>query len=277
MKTRLGEAVDAAPVAVIDEAARASFAQEGFLTIPRLLAPEAVAEVERLVAPLLEDPAPLADGLRFDYAAPEGTIGEAPRVLQLLLPFDYEPRLFDTAFFRRSASLARQLLGPALRYRGSHYVEKPPGVDNPTAMHQDEAFWEPAHRHEAIAVWLPLDDVGPDASPLEMVPGSHLDDALRPHRRIGGDPRVHGLELHPPLPDDVRRVACPLPRGGASVHHCRLVHGAGPNRGPRPRRALVLNLEAPPIALPTPREVPWQRTGPAALARRRAERDIELP
>lgn len=276
MKSRLGAPVEPEPIEVVSEAQRAGFAAAGFLAIERFLSPREVARARALVDELLARSEPIDDGMRFDYAAPDGA-AEAPRVVQQLLPFDYEPRLFDTAFFRRSAALAAQLLGRRLRYRGSHHIDKPPRDDNPTPMHQDEAFWEPARRHEAIAVWLPFSAVDDRGSCMRFVPGSHRELALRPHRRIGGDPRVHGLELDPPLPPEAEVIDCPLPLGGVTVHHCRTIHGSGPNLGSAPRRALVVNLEAPPIPLPRPRAVPWQGASENALDARRAEREIELP
>ena len=37
----------------------------------------------------------------------------------------------------------------------------------------------------------------------------------------------------------------PVPAGHATLHHARTLHGSGPNRTARPRRALVLNYMAP--------------------------------
>ena len=34
-----------------------------------------------------------------------------------------------------------------------------------------------------------------------------------------------------------------IPKGHMSFHHCRIYHGSGPNRSPRPRRAISFHLQ----------------------------------
>jgi hypothetical protein len=212
----------------------------------------------------------------FDYSTADGDLAD-PRVLQLLLPFDYEPKLFETAFFERSAALGRDLLGRPLFYRGSHYIEKPAGRDNPTPFHQDEAFWDPAALHEAIAIWLPLDDATIENGAIAFIPGSHRSGEVVPHRRVGGDPRVHALEVEPGrVPLDAAEH-CLVPRGSVTVHHCRTIHGTGPNRSGSARRALVVNFAIAPTPLKKPRDFFWQHAGDNDAARRRSNRGIELP
>lgn len=58
------------------------------------------------------------------------------------------------------------------------------------------------------------------------------------HRPIGGDPRVHGLEIpdfEPPFAQ-----ACPLSLGGATLHHARTMHYSAPNLSGANRRAYIL-------------------------------------
>jgi ectoine hydroxylase-related dioxygenase (phytanoyl-CoA dioxygenase family) len=221
----------------------------------------------------MQRPEPLADGMLYDYAAPGGGLSD-PRVVQLLLPFDYQPELFETELFANAAAIARQLLGDGIYYRGSHVIDKPPRGDNPTAWHQDEAFWDPAAKHEAIAIWIPLGDAPRDSGCMEFVPGSHAGDVLV-HRRLGGDPSVHGLELDGE--GVTGAVACPIRSGDVTVHHCRTVHGTGPNLSGQRRRSLVLNLAIAARALAEPRDFPWQRAAESDAQARRARRRIELP
>ncbi|MCZ7686078.1 MAG: phytanoyl-CoA dioxygenase family protein [Sandaracinaceae bacterium] len=241
----------------LEESAAASFRARGFLVVPELLAADEVHRAAALVRALLDDPLPREEGMLFDYASPGGD-PERPVVLQLLLPFDYAPALFETRFFARAAGLARALLPHPIVYRGSHYVAKPPRGDNPTPLHQDEAYWDPSSVHEAVAVWMPLAAVGPEHGCMRFVPRPLADETIFEHRHIGGDPRVHGLEarrrLHagrrargapsarrrdgPPLPLDPRHGPEPLERAA---------RGARPElRGPlaRARRAPRLPVAA---------------------------------
>ena len=280
MKSRLGERVNVTPDPILDAAQRETFRREGYLVLEDFVSQAGLRTITQLVKGLLLHPAPVTDGMRFDYlavdgATPEATSGGAP-LMQQLLPFDYEPRLFETELFVRGAHVGYDLLGEALLYRGSHYMEKPAGVGPATPWHQDDAFWEPKHHHEAIAIWLPLEGATAESGCMRFVGGSHTEDALLPHRHIGGDRRVHGLEIADAWIDERSVETCPLRPGGVTVHHCRIVHGSGPNVSNAPRRALVLNFEAPPTLLATPRDVPWQNTT-AETARLRDEKGIELP
>ena len=69
---------------------------------------------------------------------------------------------------------------------------------------------------------------------------------ILPHRHIGGDPRVHGLELDVPF-DFTNAVACPLPAGGATFHYNRTLHFSGANMTNMPRRAYVMSAGFPTV------------------------------
>lgn len=273
--SRIGTEVLRFEDAPLDEGAVASFRARGFLVVPELLAADDVRAAAALVRALLDDPLPREEGMLFDYASPDGDPSRAV-VLQLLLPFDYAPALFETRFFARAAGLARALLPHPIVYRGSHYVAKPPRGDNPTPLHQDEAYWDPSSVHEAVAVWMPLAAVGPEHGCMRFVPRAVDDETVFEHRHIGGDPRVHGLELAGGFAlEDA--LEAPLSLGGVTVHHCRSIHGTGPNRSSAPREALVLNFAGPSRALAAPRDFVWQRATDNDRDRARRGRGIELP
>jgi ectoine hydroxylase-related dioxygenase (phytanoyl-CoA dioxygenase family) len=76
---------------------------------------------------------------------------------------------------------------------------------------------------------------------------------------------VHGLVTD--AVDASRAVACPIPAGGATFHHCRTLHFAGPNTTDEPRRAYILVLSASSTPRETPAHRPWQEEEKEALAR----------
>jgi hypothetical protein len=88
-----------------------------------------------------------------------------------------------------------------------------------------------------------------------------------PHHTIGHDPRVHGLEVDELDPS--KAVACPIPPGGATIHHCRTLHYAGPNTTDSPRRAYILIFATPPKSLPAARDFYWNATKQTAREARR--------
>jgi hypothetical protein len=276
VESRIGTEVRGIEPLTLPEGSRERFRGEGFLTVDALLTPAEVEQTKQLVLPLLRAEEPRADGMLYDYASPDGDPDDAA-VLQLLLPFDYAPGLFDTAFFRKAAALAHALLGPQLRYRGSHYIAKPPRGDNPTPFHQDEAFWDPGEVHEAVAVWLPWSEVTAAHGCMRYVPRPIADETILAHRHIGGDPRVHGLELAVLAFGEETAIDCPLGLGGVTVHHCRSVHGTAANTAGTTREALIVNFAAESRALATPRDFPWQRASESAHHRERRRRGIDLP
>ena len=136
------------------------------------------------------------------------------------------------------------------------------GVETP--WHQDEAYWDPAYDYEALSVWTPLQEATLENGCMQFLPGSHHRGVL-PHHSIGHDIRIHGLETD--AVDSGLAVACPVPAGGCTIHHCRTLHYAGPNRSGEPRRAYILTFRKPPTLRKIPRDFPW-------LTARRAARQV---
>ena len=128
-----------------------------------------------------------------------------------------------------------------------------------TPWHQDEAYWDPAYAYEALSIWMPLQEATLENGCMQFIPGSHRLEVL-PHQSIGNDPRVHGLVTDKVNP--AQAVACPISAGCCTVHHCRTLHYAGPNRSPEPRRAYILTFRLPPKPCDKPRAVRLADTAP---------------
>jgi hypothetical protein len=60
-----------------------------------------------------------------------------------------------------------------------------------------------------------------------------------------------------------------LPAGGATAHHGRSLHFAGPNRSSAPRYAFIMAFEIPPVPLQQRRGFYWNRDKRAANMTRR--------
>ena len=72
---------------------------------------------------------------------------------------------------------------------------------------------------------------------MRFKPGSHRGPIV-PHRSPGGDNRVNGLEAIGI--DDADLIACPLPAGGATIHHFGTLHATGGNNSDVPRRVMTV-------------------------------------
>jgi ectoine hydroxylase-related dioxygenase (phytanoyl-CoA dioxygenase family) len=157
---------------------------------------------------------------------------------------------------QNALAVARALLGQNATGGIAHAIYKPAGVGAPTPWHQDEAYWNPSLHYQSISIWMPLQEATVENGCLWFVPGSHQWDVL-PHQSIGGDTRIHGLELLNAEAHTQNAVACPLPPGGVTVHLSRTAHYAGPNTTAQGRRALIFGYSLPPQPYPEPRRFPW--------------------
>jgi phytanoyl-CoA hydroxylase len=133
----------------------------------------------------------------------------------------------------------RVLQGPAQVF-GFTYLCKPPGSGPPALWHQDGHPWaDRLQGAPACTVWVALDDSSADNGCLRVIPGSHVLGS-RPLIPATGFPNLFEVQTDPVLVDDARAVDLILAAGGACVHHPALIHGSGPNRSDRPRRALAV-------------------------------------
>jgi len=212
------------------------FRQEGFLSIERFAPPAEVEAVAPIYDRLFEVRAGWDEGNYFDMGEPDKTKAHAYAAPQLLQLSRYAPELRLLPIFERSRLLATQILGPKARLDLDHGIFKPAGSTAPTPWHQDEAFWDGRYNHDGLSIWVPLQPVDEVSGCMHFVPKSHRGEVMR-HRTIGGDPRVHGLEV--PDFEPAFAQACPLPLGGATLHHARALHYSAPNRSGVDRRAYI--------------------------------------
>src|SRR5579885_2360414 len=143
--------------------------------------------------------------------------GRAEALPQILNPKKYAPELNDGLFRVNALAVARQLL----------------------------------------SIWIPLQEATIENGCMQFVPGSHLRQVIS-HHTINNDPRIHGLEVDTvDSVDTSTAVACPIPAGGATIHHNRILHYAGPNHSDIPRRAYILMFGLPPKKRAQGRDFYW--------------------
>ncbi len=242
----------------------AFFRENGFLSIERITTDAEVEWLRGVYDRLFNDRVGEDRGGYFDLGGPRAHAGR--EVLpQVLGPEKTVPELRDTLYFRTARRLAAQLLGVAEAEvgGGGHMILKPARYGRETPWHQDEAYWDPNLIPRSLSVWLPLEPATLESGCMQFIPGSHRGD-VRWHRHIDDDPSVHGLVTD--HVDATGAVPCPLPVGGATFHHSRTLHYAGPNTTERARRAYILVLSAPSERRKSPAHRPWQEEERAALA-----------
>jgi len=243
------------PTITLTEEQIAFYRENGFLSIDTITTPEEVERLRGVYDRLFEQKAGRAEGNQFDLAGVDEE-GKPAALPQILGPRKYAPELAETLYEVNARAIARQLLGEDNELAGDHAIFKPAGMGAPTPWHQDEAYWDPNSVYNSLSVWMPLQEATLENGCMVFLPGTHKED-IAPHQSIGGDTRVHGLEMLEAV-DEARAVACPLPAGGATFHDSRTMHFTGANRSSVPRRAYILIFSAPTSPRPEARSFAWQ-------------------
>ena len=238
----------------------------GFLAIDAITTSEEIDRLRGVYDTIFERRAGRDEGNQFDLAGSDEE-GKAAALPQILNPRKYAPELAHTLYEANARAIAEQLLGPEAVFTGDHAIFKPAGSGAPTPWHQDEAYWDPGLNYRSLSVWMPLQEATLENGCMVFLPGSHGQE-VTPHQSIGGDPRVHGLEMVEAV-DETQAVACPLPPGGATFHDSRTMHFTGANRSAVPRRAYILGFGAPATPRSDDRRFPWNEAKRTAREQRR--------
>lgn len=230
----------------------AAFERDGFTSVDRITTDDEIEFLRDLYDDLMERPGTL----KVTYAGtkPDGSHGE---INQIFGPEMQRPELLETTYIANGMKVAARLLGVDegdVTYGGVMLIRKPANGGRDTPWHHDEAYWTFADRIcHSLSIWMPVDDVTVESGCMQYLPGSHHGDDIRQHTRPDF---FTPLTLVDP-PDFSPAVACPVPAGGASIHHCRTLHYAGPNVSDVPRRAFTCIFHAPWRERVPPFPRPW--------------------
>jgi hypothetical protein len=220
-----------------------AYQRDGYITLPGLLTEGEVAELEavfdRFMAGEFVTPEVKKDFC--DMSQGYGVPFEQWRLVNAMLPREYFPQLQDNLLEQRAASVARQLLGEDMVLDYDQLLLKRPSREGAQfAWHQDQAYWpQDVPDPRTVTVSLALNDADVSNGCLRVVPGSHREADLRPHRPLGGSrDEAHALTVD--LKDGDQVVYLPLRRGDVTVHDERIVHGSDGNHSDHPRKTYVV-------------------------------------
>jgi hypothetical protein len=122
-------------------------------------------------------------------------------------------------------------------------IYKDPGraADTAVGFHTDVAYWHTCSSRKMLTAWIPLNDCSVDSGPLAVVPGSHR---WSEYEDLAGFWDTKGSAVvRAPSGEAVTPVVLALARGQVSFHHCRTIHGSGPNLSAEPRCAVTVHLQ----------------------------------
>ncbi len=141
--------------------------------------------------------------------------------------------------------IAALLCGDDVRLWHDQLLYKPPSKeDAPQSVgwHTDYGYWRTCSADNMLTAWVPFTDMDERIGTITFVEGSlhwpennHLNffssdlDGLEKQFNSGGAPVV--------------KVPAILQRGQVTFHHCRTIHGSGPNYTQQPRRSIAFHMQ----------------------------------
>lgn len=136
---------------------------------------------------------------------------------------------------RRLGEMAATLAGvTGIRIWHDQALIKQPWA-NPTGWHLDNPYWS-FHSHDAITIWVALDDVTIENGCMWFIPGSHKTATFD---NVGIGPNIGDLFKVYPAWGKQKAVPVTMKAGSCSFHNGLVAHGAGANMTPGWRRAMT--------------------------------------
>jgi hypothetical protein len=152
--------------------------------------------------------------------------------------------IFDIAAHPAIVERIAALLGPDLMLWTTGFFIKEPHSGKETPWHQDINYW-PLEPQVNITVWVAMEDIAADSSPLHVIPGSHR----RTVRHVPVEGKAFEEQADPQAVEVSRAVPLLLRAGEFVMFSERLLHFAPKNDSPRRRTALAARYTMPLVRL----------------------------
>ncbi len=191
------------------------------------------------------------------FAQKRGTIGEglrnlavvgesesdenadcAEEMLQLMEMWRFDEEFRKLLYHEPMLDIAESLIGPNIQLFHDQALYKPAHHGGEVNWHQDNGYWR-CQPSNLVSIWMALDDADEGNGCMNLIPGSHLEEAAahaQAKTQKGNLPALLEAEV-----DASQAVPVPIKAGYALVHHCLTLHQTHPNRSTRERRAMVIH------------------------------------
>lgn len=116
-----------------------------------------------------------------------------------------------------------------------------PGTKANVGWHTDRQYWQCCSSQEMLTAWVAFHDVTPQGGSVAFFDRSHtwnvsdLDFFSQDLDGLEAKATQQGFSVN------IKPTT--MKRGQVSFHHCRTVHGSGPNRSAEPRRSIAIHLQ----------------------------------
>lgn len=220
---------------------RERYDRDGFLIVDRLIDPARIPVLHQAYEDLFQGH--FETGVRPDEVNWQYASGDPDRTRQICNGWKANREIarvvLDEQLGRRIADLAGWT---GTRIMIDNVLWKPVAAKS-LGFHQDSAFLAWFTPSDLCTCWIALDDTSAEGGTIEFVPGSHRWAHCEPEGEFHAPedyraPMQKSAEREGVQPD-ITYVE--VSAGGGSFHHGWTWHGSAENRGPKPRRALVLH------------------------------------
>lgn len=218
---------------------KATYLEQGFLSLEGVIPAQDIAEAHRVIDDFVERSRNVQSHNEV-YDMEPGHSAIEPRVRRIKTPLSLHSIFSNIALSDRILDAAEALLGNGVRLHGNKLNMKSAGFGSPIEWHQDFAFY-PHSNDDLLAIGIALDDSFLENGCTLMIPGSHRGLVLDHHQE---GVFVGGVDMGKQQIDLSLAVPVPLKAGSISIHHCRTLHAAAPNRSAQRRRILFIELAA---------------------------------
>ena len=193
-----------------------------------------------------------ANKLQAIYKSPPSNI-KHPWNLQAHLLADW---IYDLCVSPKLLDAVEEVIGPNILIQSADIFIKPAKGKKHINWHQDANYWG-LNPYELVTGWIAITDVNLENGCMSYLPKSHLHQKIEHTETFDTNSDLtRGQEINLKINDkDV--VAVTLKKGQASLHHCLLAHGSGPNKTNFPRIGIavrylptyVKQTKGPPISM----------------------------
>jgi phytanoyl-CoA hydroxylase len=222
---------------ITSEEQRRQFAENGYIVVRGLLAPEEVAALrDTFMAQAAHGPVEgLSDGHR--KLSPDEPLARYPRMMHPHrhpeLPVG--PLSMRYMLDHRFEAVLSGLFGEQPLAAQSMFYFKPPGARGQD-LHQDN-FYLRVKPGTCIAAWVAIDDADQENGGMVVVPGSNQFDIACPER---ADNTIFFTTEHVPVPAGYQEEPIDLKAGDVLFFNGSVIHGSYPNTSrDRFRRAFI--------------------------------------
>jgi len=222
-----------------------AYEEDGATVVRGVLPSPWISYMRELIEEILTDPPPTALDQNLDGTA---------RFFNATFIWHFNKKMRHYSLSSPLPQIAAQVMrSKSARLFDDQLLVKEPGTPARVPWHTDVAYW-PFAGTQAISLWVPFDEVGPDNGVVEYVRGSH---------KLGGmfkgipftdreDEKKSQQEMfnswgagdYPEVPRDIEsdryeRLTWELAPGDLILHHPAVIHGSKANSSTTKRRRAV--------------------------------------